>query len=806
MKHYDISYAGKEEDYRGHGYGERHIPHRDEGHVIDLLFQYSDAISQDENAMNQSGVSETRDGYYLQFLNTPGYDLMLDCLDRKTIGHIVSISESETESGKTTSAILYLKKEKKSWFSKKAQEYRTKTTKNGNKKNAPLIDSIDEVRPVTMDKLWVGKGPMPAEEKEWVEVWFEENCTESAKEKISSLGIEYKEQCLEFPERVVLMVRANKSDLEGLFYSSGSLIKITQAPTLAGFIVDEQGPEQRDWMNMIMGQFKFDQINNRKYLCLLDSGIVNSHPLLQPVLSDNDRFAVDSNWGTNDTWPHGTLMAGIAAYGDMKELLENGPIIEPTYRLCSVKVTYNRGNILKELWGKYTKQGVSIAEIGRGQMPEILAFCMAISERDGYTDGTPSSWSGAIDQICSGADDGTKRLFVQCAGNITNEQEWAIYPDSNRTLGIQNPGQAWNALTVGAFTDKTRAFDSQGQIMNVVAPEGGLSPYSTTSGLWASKTPIKPEILMEGGNIAVDSNRHYTKYPDLELLTTSNLHMASKYFTTINATSAATALAARFASLVLADNPEYWPETIKGLFIHTAQWTDQMIHSFPSVDERLRMCGYGVPNLEKMQSSRANSVTFIAQKTIQPYKKDNRGYSFNQMHIYTLPWPKDTLLELGEQEVKLTVTLSYFVEPGPTDNYSPSFNKYNYASAGLRFDLSTYRDTARSFKSRILREYDEDDMRVPNDTRRWGIGVKNRTKGSIHKDWIKCTAADLAKCNMIAVFPVSGWWYNRRELNRINNEMRYSLIVSLESGEEQVDFSTEINNRIQIEQQVVIET
>ena len=58
---------------------------------------------------------------------------------------------------------------------------------------------------------------------------------------------------------------------------------------------------------------------------------------------------------------------------------------------------------------------------------------------------------------------------------------------------------------------------------------------------------------------------------------------------------------------------------------------------------------------------------------------------------------------------------------------------------------------------------------------------------------------------MIAVFPVSGWWYNRKSLNKVEANMRYSLIVSLETGDDGVDFSTEIENKISIPNQVAIE-
>ena len=803
MKHYDISYAKKDEDYKGKGFGEKHLPPRTDVHVDEILAQYTNAIAQDERALRQSGVDGTRDGYYLQFRNMADFDFALNSIDNKSIGHMVSVKEEVDGDGKTvTSAILYLKKDKRLWLNKKANEYKTQNTKGGNKKNMLLIDTIEEVRPVTLDSLWHGKGEMPTTEKEWVELWFSEETPDAVFEQLRQLGIEYKEQSLEFPERIVVLARTNRRDLERVFYSSSSFLRCSSVPTLAGFIADEEGPGgQQEWMKMIMGQYHYDRIDAHKYFCILDSGVSAGHPMLLPVLSDDDRQMVLEEWGTNDKWPHGTMMAGLAAYGDLTDVLANKEVIEPEYRLCSVKVASKQDGAEKEFWAHFTKRGVYLAEIQHGN--DVMGYCMAVAEDKGWSDGTPSSWSGAIDQICSG-DEGHRRLFVQCAGNVDEVDDWKDYPNSNKTRLILNPGQAWNALTVGAYTEKVRALDDNGHPLRVLAPEGGLSPFSTTSLLWAANMPIKPEIVMEGGNLAVDANGTIKGHNDLELLTTSNKHVVFKYFSPFNATSAATAMAARYAAIVSAENPNFWPETVRGLFVHTAQWTSRMMQESPDVEERMRIYGYGVPNLMKMLESRKNGVTFIAQNTIQPYKIGEKGLSFNKMHIYTLPWPKDVLERLGEKNVKLTITLSYYIEPGPTDNFASSYKKYNYASAGLRFELSTYRDSAKSFKSRILKEYDEDEVKVPNDTHRWGLGISKRTKGSVHKDWIECMAVELAQCNMIAVFPVSGWWYKRKGLKCIENTMRYSLIVSLECGEAQVDFSTEIETKIPITQQIEV--
>lgn len=796
MKHYDVSFAGIPFDYKGSGYGTPNLPVRGDGHVDKILELYKAVIAKDEEAMKKAEVAQVRDGYYIMLKNAADYDFALKSIDSSQIGHIVSIHDSETLEGRVvTSAILFLKREKKDWLDKKVESYKgNKRTKKNERLNKPLLESIEEVNSVTVDDLWSGKGSMPDEMKEWVELWFMENDAAPVLSMMRGLGIEYKERSLKFPERIVILACANRKDLEHLFYASDTFVKVSSVPTLAGFIADEEGSGQRDWLSMIMNQYRYDEIDGRKYFCILDSGVIDSHPMLLPVISNSERYSVLDKWGVNDRWPHGTMMAGVAAYGDLTDALASMKVSEPRFRLCSVKVANKQDGAEKQFWAEFTKQGVAIAEINHGK--DVMGYCMAVSEDKGWSNGTPSSWSGAIDQICFGDEPGLKRLFVQCAGNVDEEFDWQKYPDSNKTRMILNPGQAWNALTVGAHTEKVRALDAYGNPINVVAREGSLSPYSTTSLMWMTNMPIKPEIVMEGGNRTIDVNGATNGHRDLELLTTSNQHNAFRYFRTFNATSAATALAARYAGLVAVENPHYWPETIRGLFVHTARWTEQMEQDFPDQDERLRVCGYGIPDLGKMLESRKNGVTFIAQNSIQPYKKVENGNSFNKMHIYELPWPKDTLLMMGEKNVRLTITLSYFIEPGPTDNYVSSFKKYNYASAGLRFELSNVNERMKAFKNRLLRNYDEDEVKVDNDTQRWGIGIRKRTKGSVHKDWIEMSAVDLATCNLIAVFPVSGWWYYRKSLGKIETSMRYSLIVSLETEEHQIDFSSEIESKI----------
>ena len=67
----------------------------------------------------------------------------------------------------------------------------------------------------------------------------------------------------------------------------------------------------------------------------------------------------------------------------------------------------------------------------------------------------------------------------------------------------------------------------------------------------------------------------------------------------------------------------------------------------------------------------------------------------NECHFYSLPWPRAALESLGEQDVTLKITLSYFVEPNPGS--SAAFDPYRYQSFGLRFDLKRRSETAVNF-------------------------------------------------------------------------------------------------------------
>ena len=76
--------------------------------------------------------------------------------------------------------------------------------------------------------------------------------------------------------------------------------------------------------------------------------------------------------------------------------------------------------------------------------------------------------------------------------------------------------------------------------------------------------------------------------------------------------------------------------------------------------------------------------------------------------------------------------------------------------------------------------------------------------GSLHADLWQGTAADLADCGVLGVFPVGGWWKNNNRADRTGLSVRYALLVSLYTTEVEVDLYTPIATAIGIP--VTIET
>ena len=73
---------------------------------------------------------------------------------------------------------------------------------------------------------------------------------------------------------------------------------------------------------------------------------------------------------------------------------------------------------------------------------------------------------------------------------------------------IEDPAQAWNALTVGGYTDLIDLTEEGYENWLPLSSAGALSPHSRTSAAWPQgQAPLKPENVMEAGNRGINPAR-----------------------------------------------------------------------------------------------------------------------------------------------------------------------------------------------------------------------------------------------------------------------------------------------------------
>jgi len=688
-----------------------------------------------------------------------------------------------------------LPKNQLDYFEKKITDYlekdRTRTnSKTGETKTSPankkLVESIEDIRLAVLPDFYTDSDrniPSP-DETIWWEVWLErirsDQALEDFKTRATGVGIEFSEHLVRFPEVVVVLARGSINQWTQVPRLFEHLAEFRRAKIVSTEFVDLPPGDQSEFINNLLERTTFAD-ETSPAVTVLDTGANRGHPLLADSFSEDDAQAWKEDWGSADRQGHGTEMLGVALFGArLKDLLFSSEALNLSHRLESVKILPDVGDNDPPDYGPITVGSMEMAETQSPQRSRVYCLAITADDRDQFK---PSLWSAAIDQAISGRDDEVRRFVAISGGNLFT-QPGDGYPDTNYLASVQDPAQSWNALTIGGYTDIVQIQEDVFAGWNPVAKKGTLSPASTTSVAWREQIwPIKPELVLEGGNYATDGAGSYSDAADLSLLTTK-LDPTGALLGLTRDTSPATAQAARMAAMIKAEYPDYWPETLRGMLVHNAKWTPEMEAEFPVKGKnkispaRLRTYGWGVPSLERSLACAKHIATMVIQDSIQPYCFDDDGKKTktNEMNFHALPLPKEQLAAIGDEEVEMRVTLSYFIEPSPGRK---GWNvQHRYASHGLRFSVIRPLETVDAFKQRISKEF-------------WD-GTDEETN-----------AGQLADSGSIAIFPVTGWWRERPNQKCVEKPARYSLIVSIHSKKTDLEVynwvATEIGIPVEIE-------
>ena len=784
------------------------------------------------------GLPLMTEGIYVQFESPPNVDLKVESLEerrgtdvRKHI-EVVAFTEEvrkvDGEDERIQRATVFVPDGAVKKFLKKFESYEGTPPPGappppvGTKKvqrHHEAFDRVASLRAATLKALWTDD-PLrfPSDNQPaWWEVWLRHidgNEVTRFRAFAESAGITVGDRALAFDDRTIVLAHGPQNAMASSVDVLDAVAELRAVRPVAVGIDRLNNFEQGEYAADLAQRIQ-RRAGLRPAVCVLDTGVNRGHPLLAGDLDATDMHTVDPAWGTHDHDKHGTAMAGLALLGDITPVLLGNDVVDALHCLESVKLLPppTAQDNPPHLYGALTAEAVSRPEVQQPARKRV--FSMAITSPGTTDSGRPTSWSAAVDAIAAGRsfdpaqsglvyldDQPSPRLLVVSAGNV-RENHIASHLDLSDVSPVEDPAQAWNALTVGACTDFGRLVETHWPGGRALAPPGELSPWSRTSLTFEKKWPLKPDVVFEGSNLVLNAQGHVDTSPAPSLnVVTTYYRPQEKVFDLSSGTSAATAQVARLGARIAAAYPALWPETIRALIVHSARWTPRMLQSVPPLVRRdvrrlVRRYGFGVPSEERAVRSARDALTLVHESAIHPFVDGK----LREMHVHELPWPREALSALGATNVILRVTLSYFIEPNPSRRGHTS--RYRYASHGLRFDLKKATETTPEFRKRIngkdLGE-EEEKPDTSGDISEWRIG-NIRNLGSLHSDLWLGSAADLAERGVLAVYPVSGWWKDLPKRDRSQHGARYALIVSIETDEVdvEVDLWTAVAQQIGIQ-------
>ena len=209
----------------------------------------------------------TKDGIYLDVESAPGFELATKSLEYRRIGvRLLNIRTEDVNGSFIRKATVFIPAGKETYYLKKVEDYLTKESSPNKPKNQDLVGSINDIKLAVLESFWQGKKEwIPLEIPKWCEIWLRDELgddqieidfRELAKTK---LQITLQSETLRFPERRVVLGKANRKQLQELISASPLIAELRRASETADFFVELDNKEQTEWAQELLKRIEVNE-------------------------------------------------------------------------------------------------------------------------------------------------------------------------------------------------------------------------------------------------------------------------------------------------------------------------------------------------------------------------------------------------------------------------------------------------------------------------------------------------------------------------------------------------------------------
>jgi hypothetical protein len=206
------------------------------------------------------------------------------------------------------------------------------------------------------------------------------------------------------------------------------------------------------------------------------------------------------------------------------------------------------------------------------------------------------------------------------------------------------PAEALNVLTVGGITPDAETFRSSSS-RHLAAPKRSPSVFACSGG---TKNVVKPELVEVACNVAYDTTPPgiwIENDPALRVVTTSPRFAAGTLLGFVHGTSFAAPRVAHLAARLLERYPDASPNLLRALLVQSATFPEGVREWKPA--RQLRLCGFGVSDLDRALYCRPHRATLYHEGEIVP----------DEVKLFEIPVPPDFARSKGRKAI--TATIAY---------------------------------------------------------------------------------------------------------------------------------------------------